>query len=402
MEKIAFLKSVIGPYSFRVLETKDENIIIDVQEKSFIIPLKEIENFIEHSDDISNEPETAIFYPGYYEHYLEIVDPIGPRSFLGRGRDDFELVSPDSFLSFEISRPSTCYLLFVLQNKKLSDRRIHFISPYMDREKIGISHWNEAFRSLRTVKVKASKDSKINDIIKLRQIAEAGLFHFAYGNSVCFNLASKFERDHYRLGQRRRQEVQFPRRIYNSELLSYYNLALSSDSLLLGYIALYKILEYFFPIAAENALHKRMMEKLITPDFSHTKPKQLRELAKIIRQFDQRMDEQKMLVTVIDTYFSPNEIIDWVNEHEKLTKEKYYTLSQKVLGETFVLDMNPDKLSSSLAKRIYHTRNVLVHNKEDEPYRFIPFTGQEENLTKEIPIVLFLVEQLIIKTGKDL
>ena len=402
METIEFLNSVIEPYGFRVLETKDENIIISVQDKSFIVPLVEVETYFEHLEDISNESETAIFYSGYYEHYIEAIDPLGPRSFIGRGRDNFQLVSPDSNLSFEISKPSTFYLLFILQNKKLSDRRMHFSSPFIDHDKGETPHWNEAFRGLRTVKVKVSKDTKTFDVTKLRQIAEAGLFHFSYGNSICFNLASKFERDHYRLGQRRRQEVQFPRRIYNSELLSYYNLALSSDSLLLGYIALYKILEYFFPIAAENTLHKRMTEKLITPDFSHTKPKQLRELAKIIRQFDQRMDEQKMLVTVIDTYFSPNEIIDWVNEHEKLTKEKYYTLSQKILGETFVLDMNPDKLSSSLAKRIYHTRNVLVHNKEDEPYRFIPFTGQEENLTKEIPIVLFLVEKLIIKTGKDL
>ena len=68
METIEFLNSVIEPYGFRVLETKDENIIISVQDKSFIVPLVEVETYFEHLEDISNEPETAIFYSGYYEH----------------------------------------------------------------------------------------------------------------------------------------------------------------------------------------------------------------------------------------------------------------------------------------------------------------------------------------------
>ena len=47
-------------------------------------------------------------------------------------------------------------------------------------------------------------------------------------------------------------------------------------------------------------------------------------------------------------------------------------------------------------------RNALVHNKEGEVGRFVPYTGQEEVLNKEVQILLFIAEQMIIKTGKDI
>ncbi|MDD5368829.1 MAG: hypothetical protein PHQ40_07085 [Anaerolineaceae bacterium] len=401
MEALELIRSILEPYSFNILEVREDKVIISTRNCNYFIPLHDIYAYQEISGKIIIDPETAIFYPGYYEHYIQEADSLNTRIMSYRRRDDFRIVSADSTLALEISSPSTAYMLSILHNGKPDLRRYSF-SNGMLREGEEISFWTRSFRGIKTIKVIAEEGTKYsNDRGKLRQIAEAGLFHFAFGNSICFNLASKFERNHYRLGQRRREAVQFPRRLYTSDLLSYYNLALSSDSLMLGFIALYKILEYFFPSATENALHKRMTEKIVSPDFTHTKPKQLRDLAKIIRQFDQRMDEQRILTTVIDSFFNPSELIEWVIEYEK-SEGTYYSVPQKVLGETFTLDLNPEKLSSSLAKRIYHTRNVLVHNKEDEPYRFIPFSGEEAVLTKEIPIVLYIAEQIIIKTGKDL
>ncbi len=47
-------------------------------------------------------------------------------------------------------------------------------------------------------------------------------------------------------------------------------------------------------------------------------------------------------------------------------------------------------------------RNALVHHKEGEVSRFIPFSGQEAILYREIPLLIYLSEQIIIKTGKDI
>jgi hypothetical protein len=323
-----------------------------------------------------------------------------------RNEEAITLASQDGSLTLEISPASTIFLLQLIQNTDFRQIRRRAFLPSSARHRMQDSTsplaWKEAFQRFTTIKVVASANSTYrSNINKLRHIAEAALFHLAYGTGSGFNLSRSWERTFYRLNQRRERDIQFPKRTYDSDLVSYYQLALSSDSLMLGYIALYKILENFFSSAADKSLHARLVEKLVQPEFSHTKPSQLRELAALVRKHDQRMDEPRMLSTVIEQYFPPDEIIDWIKVHESRSGQ-YYTSPQTVFGETIALDVNPDKISSSLAKRIYHVRNALVHSKEGDLPRFVPFSGQEAVLSKEIPIVLFLAEQLILKTGKDI
>ncbi len=94
-------------------------------------------------------------------------------------------------------------------------------------------------------------------------------------------------------------------------------------------------------------------------------------------------------------------LVTWINDYEA-GSVSYFTVPQTIFGQSFTLDLNPDNLAPSLAKRIYHLRNALVHSKEGELPRFIPFSGQEAVLSTEIPIILFLAEQLILKTGEDI
>ena len=147
---------------------------------------------------------------------------------------------------------------------------------------------------VQTVRVETEVDDPISTNNKrLHALCDAALFHVAYGWGLGISLSISWERAYYRLGLRRKESVQFPLRTYNSGLLSYYHLAFGSDSLILAYLALYKILEYFFTSASEGLLHSKMSEKLVEPDFLHTKPKKLRELVKTIRAHDSRMDEKR-------------------------------------------------------------------------------------------------------------
>ena len=119
---------------------------------------------------------------------------------------------------------------------------------------------------------------------------------------------------------------------------------------MLGYIALYKIIEYFFLSASEKVLHKFIAEKIIQPEFSHTKTNQLRQLTALIRKHDQRMDEPKMLATVLESYFQPaeGEIENWIKEYENVNGV-YYTKPQQIFKETHTVDINPNNISSSVA-----------------------------------------------------
>jgi len=100
-----------------------------------------------------------------------------------------------------------------------------------------------------------------------------GTLYPARAKGIPVSFTKSWERTYYWLGRKENETVQFPLRTYKSELVSYYNLALASDSLVLGYLALYKILEFFYTSVSEDALHQKIKDQLVAPDFAHTKPK---------------------------------------------------------------------------------------------------------------------------------
>ncbi|MFJ3418296.1 hypothetical protein ACIPN8_18270 [Streptomyces sp. NPDC086082] len=56
---------------------------------------------------------------------------------------------------------------------------------------------------------------------------------------------------------------------------------------------------------------------------------------------------------------------------------------------------------AAIAKRIYKVRNALVHAKEGELPKYAPFAHAEE-ISREIPLIRFAAEQIVIKNGKAL
>lgn len=365
-----------------------------------------IDHYLSVRDKLGRPHETAISMPGYYEQALEFQGrvPIGVR--MSRG-EAIELENKEKSRKITVSAISHLFALVLLDCEELSREMHRFVSlsHIRWRQERGEDFPNSVgalLSRIRTVKIETQPDDPIATSPKrLHALCEAALFHLAYGWGTGISLSTSWERTYYRFGLRRKESLQFPLRTYNSELLAYYHLAFGSDSLILAYLALYKILEYFFTSAAERLLHTKITDKLVEPDFLHTKAKKLRELVKTIRAHDSRMDEKRMLTTVLVDYFDPEEVRSWITSHESETEE-YFTKEHQVFAEPLCIETSNDQIFATVAQRIYHIRNALVHYKEGEVSRFIPFSGQEQVLFREIPLLLFLAEQLILKTGKDI
>jgi hypothetical protein len=401
MAEVADLRALLPLERFPDIDIVEPDFVVSYRDGSFLLPTVAVGEFLNARPMIERPEPTSLFYPGHYECLVERIGPLGVGiGLLGRNRDQpIRLARPDGALSAEVSPASVPFVLTMMAEFNVAFARRLFITPMMGQ---GPHTFAQFFARFLTVKVSASAESPFYHVHDpLKNLAEASLFNLAYGGKIILTRARTWDRGRRNVRRGKIQDVQFPRRTYNSDLVSYYRLGIGSDSLLLAYLAFYKILEHFFPIVTELGLQRRMAEKLIAPEFSHTKPAQLRQLARIVRKYDQRMDEEKMLSAVIEHFFPVDEVRDWVQDYEGKAR-KYYTEPQKVLGQTLALDLNTDQLASSLANRIYHIRNALVHNKEGEVARFIPYTGQEEVLLAEIPIVQFLAEQIIIKSGVDL
>jgi hypothetical protein len=68
-------------------------------------------------------------------------------------------------------------------------------------------------------------------------------------------------------------------------------------------------------------------------------------------------------------------------------------------GDKVVFDQaESSNVFTSLANRIYKTRNALVHSKEGSKGRFVPFSDDRE-LIPEVPLVRFIAEQIIMASS---
>lgn len=371
----------------------------------------EIDDYLSVRDAISIKSEPAILAPRYYEHAFDILNnsPLRPRLFKSQEDNTITLKNNDKSISIQLGQNSMRFLLAIFDQKTrpTSFVRRRALDPNprargYNRSPHDLPHLRAIFDRMMTIKIEILSDNNLKyKETDFRALAEAALFNASYARGTGLSLSRSWERNYYRHSLEREQDIQFPRRTYNADLLAHYHLALSSDSLILAYLSLYKILEYFYVSAGETIFHKRLKEKLISPGFSPAKSSQLRDLVNMVRKFDQKTNEEKMLANVIEQYFMSDEIADWLHDPDN-TAGQHYTTIQTVFGLSHKVDLNADQLASSLAKRVYHLRNALVHNKEGDLPRFIPFTGQEDVLTKELPLILFLAESLIVKTGTDI
>ena len=251
----------------------------------FVVRAEDVDSYLAQKSEIKRPSETQLYRSGWYEHVVRFEGGGLRRPY---SRDESLLIESPDGTRIEVSRPSTLFCLCLTDVDQL-DRQLRRLTISPPGSRTGEERpLGDAFR-VYTIKVTTGAETALGrSLQRMHDLAEAGIFHFAYGQGISISFTKSWERTYYWLGRKERETIQFPLRTYNSELVSYYNLALSSESLVLGYLALYKILEYFYTSVSENALHERIRELLVAPDFVHTKTKKLRELVKSIRQFDTR------------------------------------------------------------------------------------------------------------------
>lgn len=405
MAKITEVRNILKNINAKVGRKKNGIFPIVYQNSRFALNESDVDNYIKLKSKALKQTETSIHFKDYLEHVVEFQ----PNRFIlvrSRFRNKPLIVkNKDNSEILELSSISPLFALFLLDKTELPPMLKRYFSDNFIRNFFGgkqTPNFIDILSRIMTIKLTVSKSSANKDNIKyMLNIINSGLFNIAYTNGIGITLSSSWGGTIFRLGKRRSKLTQYPMRLYNTELSAYYHLAMGSDSMILAYLALYNILEFFFTSSSEKALHAKVKEKLILPDFSHAKSKKLRELITVIRKYDQKTNEYKMLENVLKEYFPRDELVAWIENYEK-ENGNYLTIENNLFSEKFQIDFNESKLFSSIAARIYHIRNALVHSKEGKVSRYIPFSGQEHILSKEIPLLMYISEMLIIKSGKEI
>ncbi|RMG86435.1 MAG: hypothetical protein D6712_07505 [Chloroflexi bacterium] len=401
-----FLRNIPGA---KIADSTDNAIIIRLHERHFSISNATINKYLDQRNTVNIAGETACYAPGYYEH---AVDILGPRKsfldFMNANEQRIALSSNDEQMCVELSAISEYMLIALLdqldrqQTAQLLERMPPELFIQRRYAPDDLPEFGDLFSRVMTIKVRAPEGYRQTRQKKvLFELAQSSLFNIAYAGGFGLTLAKSWTRGENPLALYGSGALTFPRRVYDEAILPYYQLALSSDSAIYAYLLFYNILEYFYLEVAETELHQHLIDRLLDPTFSHRRVTQLRALASVVRKHDAELDDEQILADVLNEHLLADTLITWI-EHYEAENGHYYTERQRLFGRSFTLKLEEESIMAQIAKRLYHLRRVLAHNVEGGSRQFVPFSDQEDVLVKELPLIRYITEQLIIKTGKDI
>jgi len=206
-----------------------------------------------------------------------------------------------------------------------------------------------------------------------------------------------------RISSRSSNDMTAPKRTYIKELTNQYYMGLSSKLPFVQFICYYHVMEYFFEKVYNDDMIKSLQDQISSPRFSVKREHDIKEIIKFVtkkvRDKNERYDinELEALELVLKKYVNiedikgslPDRVID------------YYATSEVPFSKGDVVDFNnlqSNNLYEKLAKRIYKTRNSIIHSKSGEKAVYSPFKD-DKALEKEIPLLKFVAEEIIIQTS---
>jgi hypothetical protein len=357
-------------------------------------------------------------------HYEILVKQEAPyplyRSRVGRG--DFDINDHENQVTYRICRPSDELLLLIIY--KLSHLAPltaslgryplgHRLSRRREREETELKAFDmlrQASPQLLTLRI-VSQEKRTSR--EFEQFANSLFFQLSYNLDTALvpqrSLDELVRRG--RIGQLRQvgvDEVAAPKLTYTPDLVYHYQLAVAADNPPLEYLSLYHIAEHFFKTVFEEDLLERVQDMLVQPGFSS---KRRGDISKVIKEVKNSVlvqheevvfSEQQALILTLHRYgVEPGDLVEQLREYDE-TLIDYYRKEEVVFCHGDRVHLEGDDKSEvlrALARRIYKTRNAIVHSKEGEKGRYIPFQ-HDRVLAKELPLLRFVAEAIILSDSR--
>lgn len=197
-----------------------------------------------------------------------------------------------------------------------------------------------------------------------------------------------------------------PRREYISDVVDYYRLAFSSADPYIKYISFYHIMEYFYDEVYKRKIVADLINKITHPDFSYKDEEKVYEIATFVKN---RMhmndesgqgDELESLKYVLKEYVDIEQLKNKLNSIDQ-DSIMFYQSNKVAFCKAPTIPWNDSEgVYNQIARRIYYTRNSLIHSKSGiNRERYKPYKDEKE-LQKEIPLVRVIAEMIIINSSK--
>ncbi len=395
------------------LERNDEQITFYFNGHTYIEDTSNIERIIDNMAAM-DKSDNAIYNDTTYEIALDrridiirIVD-----------RDDWGIIEDcENHINYKIDNASYEYIIWFLSS--LDDRELRRVRDFSfsrlgggyrndgqeDEQKSLLEFLRRNMRSLITLKIQcASKKTKI----QFEQFFDSFRFQLANSfNEVIMPLNDLRDLCVTVVGRRTTtstSEFTAPKRVYVTELTNQYYMGLSSKLPFVQFISYYHVMEYYFEKVYNDDMIKSLQDKISSPRFSIKREQDIKEIVRFVTKKvhdkNERYDinELEALELVLRKYIDISELL---NNISTMTIE-YYKTYEVPFSKGDIVDFNDatnPKLYKKMAARIYKTRNSIIHSKSGEKAVYSPFKD-DEALEKEIPLLRYIAEEIIIKTSE--
>ena len=419
-----FIEEVFRPTVIEKSETKYiykiEGFTVELDLNYYLEILNKLKTF--------KQFETEIFSNNYYE----ILIKNNSNFFVSRERT-YLTEDVTNKLKYQISKPTDEFLMFFIKNyleainKQTSQQSIRRFFDFfrlrrMKERENGqqtifpysvFDMLKDAIVKLETIKIN-SVDNYTKNQFEKNSLAYLFNIGFNTNNSIYPLKTIEEFISPIRIGFIRRgnsEHIEPPRRNYKNDLIFHYQKGISSESLDHQYLTFYHIFEHFFDSVYNEDLVNKVRDEITLPSFSYKKDKDIRNLIKNIQNKTiyrneefQIKSEQDALELTIKKYIP--EILEIKNDEVYLnpnliqyfkSKEVPFSKGNKVNFES----EQKDEIIKNLSKRIYLTRNSIVHSKDNDKEKYKPFKD-DKDLVPEVLLIRLLAEKIIINTSEQI
>jgi hypothetical protein len=201
----------------------------------------------------------------------------------------------------------------------------------------------------------------------------------------------------------RTEELDPPRRSYTEDLVQHYLLAVSTDNPVIEYFSYYHVFEHFFESVFNDDLIESIRSSITDPGFSYKRKKDIGQLINSIKRSLQirsetiTFSEAEALRLCIAKFVNLAELRQKLNAYDD-TLISFYKDNKVEFsggGEVDLDSHDIEQVFRALTKRIYATRNALVHSKDGEKSKYTPFKD-DRALVREVPLMRFISEMVIL------
>jgi hypothetical protein len=246
-------------------------------------------------------------------------------------------------------------------------------------------------------------------LILLKQYKDSFIFTYIYNQGRPITEAENLNKivDERRRIATSREELEAPKRKYDPYIIEYYRQASESSDPFIQFISYYHILEYFYDEVFNKKLVDDMLEKITHPSFSYKNKEHIKQLAefshKRLKGFgdDGQGNELESLKFVLREFIDIDELKNRIQDLRH--NINYYESNNVSFSKGPKINFNDEEgVYTSLAKRIYFTRNSLIHSKSNRKAQTYRVNSHKDILKNEIPLLEAISELVILHSSEIL